>query len=242
MKVKKFHQFVLLEKGPINTAIVDFLKGHIYQMGNEFVEKFLEGKYCEIPDFIRMLEEEELCFNVHPGDWIPYITFDEIKDDYFHVQIEEEIDAKTIRQKFSDYDISISAATPEEKNFNRCLDLVICDGNFRKVDEAFYHFNRYYNSCWGKKIAVLKDGTARLCLHSQIILGHIFTDQLNIIVDNAREYWKITKDKVYKCKDCELRYVCFDCREIAMREGGEIYSTNPYCQYDPYTGNWSPIE
>ena len=89
---------------------------------------------------------------------------------------------------------------------------------------------------------MLKDGTARPCIQSQIILGRIFTGDVNMIVEKAREYWKLTKDKVEKCKDCELRYVCFDCREIAMREGRKISSTNPYCRYDPYTGNWSLLD
>jgi radical SAM protein with 4Fe4S-binding SPASM domain len=242
MKVKKFHQFIVLEKGPVNTAIVDLLKGDVYQIGNNFVEKFLERKYREIPDFIRMLEEEDLCFEVESADWIPYISFDELKDDYFHVQIEEGSDVDEIRSRFSDYSISISISTLEEKDFNRCQESVKCDGNFPGINETYYHFNRYYNSCWGKKITVLKDGTARPCIHSQIILGRIFTGDVNMIVEKAGEYWKLTKDKVEKCKDCELRYVCFDCREIAMREGRKTSSTNPYCRYDPYTGNWSIID
>ena len=124
MKVKKFHQFIVLEKGPVNTAIVDLLKGDVYQIGNNFVEKFLERKYREIPDFIRMLEKEDLCFDVDSVDWIPYISFDEVKDDYFHVQIEEGSDVDEIRSRFSGYSISISISTPDEKDFNRCLESV----------------------------------------------------------------------------------------------------------------------
>jgi len=241
MKIKKFHQFVILEKGPVNTAIVDLLKGDVYQIGNDFVEKFLERKYREIPGFLRMLEEEELCVDIYQGDWVPYITFDEIKEDSFHIEIENGSDVDKIRERFSDYNISISVSTPEEKDFNRCQESIKYGDSFPKVDENYYHFNRYYNSCWGKKITVLKDGTARPCIHSHLILGRIFTDDVNIIVEKAREYWILSKDKVEKCKDCELRYVCFDCREIAMRGGGKISSPNPYCQYDPYTGNWTHL-
>jgi radical SAM protein with 4Fe4S-binding SPASM domain len=242
MKVKKFHQLVILEKGPINTAIVDLLKGNLYQIGNEFVEKFNAREYHEIPDFIRMLEEEQLCFEVNPEEWVPYITFEEIKDDYFCVQIEEENDINRIRDRFSGYNTAISVLSPVEKDFSRCRRLLQCNGDFPGIDEADYHFNRYYNSCWGKKIVVMKNQTARPCIHSRIILGRIFTDDIDIIVERARKYWKLTKDKVEKCKDCELRYACFDCREIAMREGGEISSANPYCRYDPYRGNWaSPV-
>jgi radical SAM protein with 4Fe4S-binding SPASM domain len=240
MKIKKFHQFIALEKGPINTAIVDFLKGDVYQIGNGFIEKFLDGDYQEIQDFIRMLEQEELCFDANPGDWIPNISFDEIKDDSIYVQIEDGVDVKSIHERFSDYRISISIIMPGEKEFSRCQELLKREGDFQKIDELHYNFNRNFNSCWGKKITILKDRTARPCKHSRIILGDIFHDDVNVIVDKANEYWKLTKDKVEKCKNCELRYICFDCREIALREGGKISSANPYCKYDPLSGNWFP--
>jgi MoaA/NifB/PqqE/SkfB family radical SAM enzyme len=41
-------------------------------------------------------------------------------------------------------------------------------------------------------------------------------------------------------KGCELKYVCFDCREIASRKNNDLLAANPYCLYDPYTGVWSP--
>jgi hypothetical protein len=59
MKVKKFHQFVVLEKGPVNTAIIDLLKGNIYQIGNDIIFNFLDGNNQEIGEFIHELEEEE---------------------------------------------------------------------------------------------------------------------------------------------------------------------------------------
>lgn len=242
MKDKKFHQFIVLEKGPVNTAIIDLLKGDAYQIGNEIVDKFLEGNYKEIPDFIRMLEEEALCFDVDPGDWIPYITFEQIKDDSFHIQCEDESNIQTIQEFFRDYTVSVSVSTPPDKDFNRCIGAVKCGCDLGKVNISSYHFNNYYNSCWGKTITVMKDGTIKPCIHSQIAIGNIFKDDLGMIVNQAKEYWKLTKDKVEKCRDCELRYVCFDCREIALREGGKISSSNPFCRYDPYIGHWMDQE
>ncbi|HLP47049.1 MAG TPA: SPASM domain-containing protein [Candidatus Deferrimicrobium sp.] len=244
MKSKKFHQFVVLEKGPVNTAIVDLLKGDVYQIGNEIVDKFLEGNDKEIPDFIRMLEEEALCFDVDPEDWIPYITFEQIKDDSFHIQCEDESSIPTIQQFFRDYDytVSVSVSTPADKDFNRCIGVIKCGCDFGKVNIGSYHFNNYYNSCWGKKIIVMKDGTIKPCIHSRITIGNIFKDDLGMMVNQSKEYWKLTKDKVEKCRDCELRYACFDCREIAWRKGGKISSSNPFCRYDPYTGHWMDQE
>jgi radical SAM protein with 4Fe4S-binding SPASM domain len=238
MKVKKFHQFIVLEKGPVNTAIIDLLKGDVYQIGNEIMDKFLAGNHSQIPDFVRMVEEEKLCFDVEREDWVPYKTFEQIKDDSFHVQCEEESTIRTIREIFRDYTVSVSVPSPGEINFERCRESVKDSGDFGKVTEDSYHFNKFYNSCWGKKIFVMKDGTVKPCIHSRIIIGNIFKDDLGLIVDQAKEQWTLTIDKVEKCRDCELRYACFDCREIALREKNYLYAANPYCKYNPYNGTW----
>lgn len=58
------------------------------------------------------------------------------------------------------------------------------------------------------------------------------------MLEKAKKYWLITKDRIKKCKDCELRYVCFDCREIVKRKTNDLYASNPYCKYNPYKGIW----
>lgn len=58
-------------------------------------------------------------------------------------------------------------------------------------------------------------------------------------IEKIKSYWYISKDKVQKCKECELRYFCIDCREKAQREiNGNLYAANSYCNYDPQTGIW----
>jgi hypothetical protein len=55
--------------------------------------------------------------------------------------------------------------------------------------------------------------------------------------------WSATKDQVMVCRDCEYRYVCFDCRPLseAAAAGRADYLHAPYprCTYNPYTGEWS---
>jgi len=58
------------------------------------------------------------------------------------------------------------------------------------------------------------------------------------IIDEIEKYWYLTKDKVDKCKICELRYSCPDCREIAYESSGNLYASNPNCLYNPETGVW----
>ena len=60
------------------------------------------------------------------------------------------------------------------------------------------------------------------------------------IIDKIEKHWYLTKDEIETCKICELRFSCFDCREIAYRKSmGDLYAKNPNCGYNPKTGIWN---
>ncbi len=254
MKVKTFHQFVVLERGPVNTAVINFLTGDVFQVENHLVEKLEKGQYDEISYFLDFLEKEDLIFEVNQGEWIPGIHFEEPKEDEdFQLEIEEGVDLALLYEQFKGFKVSRVIYTgktlPEELpdfpefvrqdgDFAYCMNLTSIDGNFKKINERFYGFNKHFNSCWGKKIAVTKDGRIRPCIFSQVIIGDLGDRNIGDIVEKAKVYWTITKDKVEKCKDCELKYTCFDCRVIASEKGGHGLAANPLCKYDPYTGTW----
>lgn len=254
MKVKTFHQFVVLERGPVNTAIINFLTGDVFQVENHLVEKMGKGQYNEIAHFLDFLEKEDLIFEVNQDEWIPGIHFEEPKEDEdFQLEIQEGVDLELLYEQFKGFKVSRVIYTgktlPEELpdfpeyvrqdgDFAYCMKLTSIDGNFKKINESFYGFNKHFNSCWGKKIAVTKDGKIRPCIFSQVIIGDLGDRNIGDIVEKAKEYWKITKDKVETCKDCELRYTCFDCRVIASEKGGHGFAVNPLCKYNPYKGKW----
>jgi hypothetical protein len=188
MKVKKFHQFVVLEKGPVNTAIIDLLKGNIYQIGNDIIDKFLDENHREIGEFIRGLEEEELIFEVEKKDWIPSIAIEENEDESFQLEIEEGVDLDLLLRRFRGFKISGIIYNGKElpeglpsfvefihhnRSYNDCLESTEVENRLEKIDERFYRFNRHYNSCWGKKVAVTKDGKIRPCIHSRIVIGDL---------------------------------------------------------------------
>lgn len=254
---KKFHQFVTLEKGPVNTAIIDLLKGNVFQIENTIIEKFMDLQYSEIPEFIKSLNDEELLIKVSEERWIPQISDIRMKENdtpYFSLEIEEGSNLQKIKEVFSSvylYKINFyGKKTPSNifpdikiykynKKFSNCILKSLINGDFNKIDESYYRFNKEYNSCWGRKIAITRDGNIRPCIYSDIKIKNIMeVKHLEEILEKMKKYWYITKDKVDKCKDCELRYVCFDCREIAMRKTGNLFATNPNCKYDPYKGEW----
>ena len=45
-------------------------------------------------------------------------------------------------------------------------------------------------------------------------------------------------DNIEICKDCEFRYLCFNCPEYNYIKTNDLYKKNPSCSYNPYSGKW----
>lgn len=93
----------------------------------------------------------------------------------------------------------------------------------------------HFNSCLNKKISIDKEGNIKNCPSMRNRYGSIFTTKLNDIFykESFQEVWKITKDHIDVCSDCELRYVCQDCRAYIENED-DIFSKPVKCNYNPY--------
>lgn len=258
-KVKRFHQYVLIEKGPVNTAVIDCLKGDVYHVGNRFVDAFENRQYDEISDFVTALEAEKLVVEVEENKWMPEVKFcreDAGEEFPLRMEIEEGADIDLIRKKFQGFfmsSIDYYGQNPpaeifpqveivvKEKDFNACSREaeVTCNREFRRIDENRYGYNLQFNSCWGNRVAITKDNEIKPCIHSDIVICKLDEESMQDIVAKAGKYWRITKDQVEKCRNCELRYMCFDCRVKAIRDGDGLYGTNPTCKYDPASGTWA---
>ncbi len=110
--------------------------------------------------------------------------------------------------------------------------------NFKEpsVSAYFYFFNCKYNHCWGRSLAIDADGNVKPCLWSEIKVGNIKKDSFDRIKGKLDYYWKLTKDKIEICKDCELKYVCSDCRVYSEKQNGSILSKTLFCDYNPSSG------
>lgn len=255
MKNKRFHQMVHLEKGPVNTAVIDFLKGNLYQLKNELVEQLFQKKSKEMTKLTTELEREELLIKIDKDTWIPYLELEpaELEDIKIILEIEEGADIEQIEEKCIGYSFAsieyfgnsgfekkflFTPVIKREKNFDHCLKEARVTGTFDRINEDLYCFSKKLNPCWGKKVAVTKDNKVRPCIYSTLDVGNFKNQTMAEAMQKLEKYWFITKDKVETCKDCELRYVCFDCREASRRECNNIYGANPLCLYNPYTGEW----
>ncbi|MFP4656204.1 MAG: radical SAM protein [Candidatus Woesearchaeota archaeon] len=110
-----------------------------------------------------------------------------------------------------------------------------------KKNIKYFARNRFFNSCWYGKLTIRYDGEVFPCSFAKYKdLGNILKNTLkDIIVRNALpNAWTISKDNIRICKDCEFRYICFDCRPMADLLNKETGERAHNCTYDPYNGKW----
>ncbi len=94
-------------------------------------------------------------------------------------------------------------------------------------------------TCWNGKIAISSEGDVYPCIFArQMSVGKFPEMRLEEIIQGQalQRLWKVTLEEVETCRDCELRYGCFDCRAQAQTTTGDLLSKNPHCRYNPYTG------
>lgn len=155
--------------------------------------------------------------------------------------------ATRLFKKNNGYDV-IRNTAPGEKNQHYVKDFGILKPRYQTYAkfftsfEGFYH-NHFYNSCWSGKLSITSCGDIIPCIFArQSVCGNIKETSLNQILNNLEKEWAITKDKVEVCRDCEYRYACHDCRPTAWGVTGNYFSKHERCTYDPYSGEWLPIE
>lgn len=110
------------------------------------------------------------------------------------------------------------------------------------INRTLFEINRQWNSCWYGKAAITSQGDVLPCVFSRNqIVGNIRKQKLSEIIGNEAplNFWRLTKDKVEGCKDCEYRYVCEDCRPWATGITNNLCAKSPRCTYDPYAGEWA---
>lgn len=96
-----------------------------------------------------------------------------------------------------------------------------------------------HNSCLNRKIAIDACGAIKNCPGMTESFGNIRDTTLAeaIAKPGFKKYWNVTKDQITKCKDCEFRHICTDCRAY-LDIPGDPFSAPLKCGYDPYTCTW----
>ncbi|MCL1934678.1 MAG: grasp-with-spasm system SPASM domain peptide maturase [Candidatus Azobacteroides sp.] len=109
------------------------------------------------------------------------------------------------------------------------------------VNLPFFMESKLYNNCLNKKLTIDNQGNIKNCTALNKSYGNLKNDNLIQIISSSefQKLWKIKKDEISVCRDCEFRYMCSDCR--AFTENNDLYGKPKYCHYDPYEMKWDNL-
>ncbi len=92
--------------------------------------------------------------------------------------------------------------------------------HFFKITRDVYTRNQYWNSCWAFKIAIKANGDVMPCIFTRDLrIGNLLKHNAASIIKKSLPYWRITKDQIEDCQNCEYRYLCNDCRAMSYNDG-----------------------
>lgn len=148
--------------------------------------------------------------------------------------------------------LGVEAAPPDViRPTGRGADTELAPENYRKppikppfytTEETFFRAPFCHN-CLSGKLAVTANGDVYPCIFARgNPCGNILTAPLSEVLQGValQTCWQTTKDKIEKCRDCEYRYACPDCRPLAQSQDTARRWLAPVneCLYNPYTGKW----
>lgn len=112
--------------------------------------------------------------------------------------------------------------------------------NIKGIKENEFLRNYSGNSCLQGKINICCNGDVTPCIMGDTFKSLDLNVKNNSIMEIVQKYlipqfWRLSKDKIEKCKDCEYRYVCKDCRPTAVNKKN-------ICNYNPYKGEYENIK
>ena len=106
-----------------------------------------------------------------------------------------------------------------------------------------YEHNLRWNPCWAGKLTITNNGDVIPCIMGRTeVVGNVKVQSLHEVVGSPKlaSLWGLTKDEIDICRDCEYRYICGDCRPLAIARG-DLHGSMPRCTYDPSKGQWKSL-
>lgn len=126
----------------------------------------------------------------------------------------------------------------KEKTLNGKSCGVINSTNFCLSENQLFE-SKCFNSCLNKKVGIDTEGNIRNCPNMKKSFGSIEDRSIKDVIHHKdfKKYWKITKDEIDTCKECEFRHICTDCRAF-VEDPNNDYSKPLKCGYNPHTNKW----
>jgi len=129
--------------------------------------------------------------------------------------------------------------------YSRSVSYDECSVNVQSliVNMSLYTESLHYNTFYNRKLSIDKNGNIKNYLTQKESFGNIFSDKIEdvILKKSFQKVWKVKKDLIDVCKECEFRYMCVDSRFPLLRHKGSFYHSKE-CSYNPYICKWKNEE
>ena len=111
-----------------------------------------------------------------------------------------------------------------------------------QVNISFFMEAQEHNTGLNKKVCVDELGNYKHDVSHKKTFGNQNNKSLDELLadDSFVNGWKISNDKIEKCKDCQFKYMCYSCSEVEERDG-KYYKVDD-CNFDPYSNKWLTID
>lgn len=95
-----------------------------------------------------------------------------------------------------------------------------------------------YNTFFNKKVYISELGEIKNSPFTNESFGNLNYISLKEIIQKTKlkDLWKIKKDEIQVCQDCEFRYMCLDNRNLINKDN--IWQHTEKCSYNPYNNTW----
>ncbi|MDD4235389.1 MAG: grasp-with-spasm system SPASM domain peptide maturase [Bacteroidales bacterium] len=229
----------------ITNCIIDLNKNPDFSVYNQLIKDldYLNCEDIQIRDYYGVLIDL-LCDFLNKFNGTTLIRIELILKKTEHLNI-----YKKIVKSYPRINSLILHSSSINKNYKismhqtmACRKINVTDENCCGIVSANYfnlrleHFleSQYFNTCLNRKVSIDKKGQIKNCPAMKNSFGHISnTSVIDVIkLEEFQAVWKIKKDSIKICKDCEFRYICTDCRAFLE---SDISTSKPHkCKYNPY--------
>jgi len=119
---------------------------------------------------------------------------------------------------------------------------LISKKKFAPVNIYRFLHNKKFHPCLGNSLAISWTGEVMPCIMLRShTLGNIRNKCLYTCFEKKEEeikrLWTMNLDSIQKCRACEFRYACTDCRALEEKLTGDLYGKK-LCNYVPERGVW----
>lgn len=128
----------------------------------------------------------------------------------------------------------------EVKSLEETLAMKINNQNNFALELSNFNEALKYSSAYNRTLYIDCYGNIKRHIGDKSIFGNLESHDLNEIVKHREiiEFWKINKDSMETCRDCEFRYICPDGGIPFKTAEDKYYTYSQSCNYNPYTNKW----